>query len=133
MRRTKIVATPGPVSSDMESVQGAEVITRVIVGGLLKSNKGINLPGTALSVSALTDKDKSDALHGLEIGVDYMALPWGVKPILSKHYEHLEDMLSDGLGILKHRGFVEEGDVAVVIFGTTLMPGATDIMKVHNF
>ena len=42
-------------------------------------------------------------------------------------------MLSDGLGILKHRGFVEEGDVAVVIFGTTLMPGATDIMKVHNF
>jgi pyruvate kinase len=62
-----------------------------------------------------------------------LALPWGVTPVLSKHYDHLEDMLSDGLGILKHRGFVDEGDIAVVIFGTKLTPGATNIMKVHSF
>ncbi|MGA9574962.1 MAG: pyruvate kinase [Lysobacterales bacterium] len=352
-----ILLDDGLIEIEVESVEGNDVITRVINGGRLKSNKGINLPGTTLSVSALTEKDKSDALHGIEIGVDFMALsfvrtaadvmelktfladhgradmpviakiekpeaiqnlesilavadgvmvargdlgvelpaeqvpmyqkkiifeayrrglvvitatqmlesmihnprptraeasdvanaildgsdavmlsaetavgehavetvatmariathtesknaklpwrwpagmslldrhstsravvkaacqaadeldarylitftesgstarlvshfrpncpilaftpsievyrqlalPWGITPILSIHYESLEKMLDDGLGILRHLGIVEKGDLAVVIFGTTLMPGATNIMKVHEF
>jgi len=62
-----------------------------------------------------------------------LALPWGVTPIMSVHYESLEKMLDDGLGILRHLGIVDKGDLVVVIFGTTLTPGATDIMKVHEF
>jgi pyruvate kinase len=62
-----------------------------------------------------------------------LALPWGITPIMSVHYDRLENMLDDGLGMLRHLGIVDSGDIVVVIFGTTLMPGATDIMKVHQF
>ena len=70
----RILLDDGLIEIEVESVSGNDVVTRVVNGGRLKSNKGINLPGSALSVSALTEKDKSDALHGIEIGVDYMAL-----------------------------------------------------------
>ncbi len=51
-----------------------EVVVKVIVGGALKSKKGVNLPNTAISLPALTDKDKKDAIFALEQKVDWMAL-----------------------------------------------------------
>lgn len=50
------------------------VTCRVRVGGVLTSNKGVNLPGVKLRIPAMTDKDREDALTALEIGVDYLAL-----------------------------------------------------------
>lgn len=47
---------------------------KVKVGGILKSNKGINLPYVKVSAPAFTDKDKEDLLFGLKQGVDYVAL-----------------------------------------------------------
>jgi len=47
---------------------------KVKVGGLLKSNKGINLPYVKVSAPAFTDKDREDLLFGLKQGVDYVAL-----------------------------------------------------------
>jgi len=47
---------------------------KVKVGGLLKSNKGINLPYVKVSAPAFTDKDKEDLLFGLKQGIDYVAL-----------------------------------------------------------
>jgi pyruvate kinase len=52
----------------------SDVRTRVIVGGTLRTKKGINLPGVAVSAPALTDKDRLDLKWGIEAGVDYMAL-----------------------------------------------------------
>jgi pyruvate kinase len=69
-----ILLDDGTIQLKVEQIQAHDVITRVIHGGLLKPHKGINLPGTALSVSALTSKDRDDVEHGLEIGVDFMAL-----------------------------------------------------------
>jgi pyruvate kinase len=46
----------------------------VVYGGLLKSNKGMNLPGVALSTPALTEKDRRDLDFGLAHAVDYVAL-----------------------------------------------------------
>ena len=51
-----------------------EVIVKVIVGGALKSKKGVNLPNTAISLPALTEKDKEDAVFAIELEVDWMAL-----------------------------------------------------------
>ena len=50
------------------------VVTRVTDGGLLGENKGINLPGVAVSEPALTDKDERDLRFGLDQGIDYVAL-----------------------------------------------------------
>lgn len=44
------------------------------VGGILKSNKGINLPYVKVSAPAFTDKDREDLLFGLKQGIDYVAL-----------------------------------------------------------
>ena len=51
-----------------------EVKTKVIVGGELKSNKGVNLPNTKISLPALTKKDKKDAIFAISQKVDWMAL-----------------------------------------------------------
>ncbi len=50
------------------------VKARVVVGGILKSHKGINLPGTDLDIPAMTDKDEADLEFGLHLGVDAIAL-----------------------------------------------------------
>ncbi len=51
-----------------------KIITQVIQGGLVSSKKGVNFPGTHLSISALTEKDKKDLEFGLKMGVDLIAL-----------------------------------------------------------
>jgi pyruvate kinase len=51
-----------------------EVLTEVIYGGILKSKKGINLPGTKVSLPCLTPKDEADLYFGLDHGVDWIAL-----------------------------------------------------------
>jgi pyruvate kinase len=50
------------------------VTTQVIAGGELRQHQGINLPGVAVSIPALTDKDRDDLAFGLAHGVDYVAL-----------------------------------------------------------
>jgi pyruvate kinase len=47
---------------------------KVKVGGILKSNKGINLPYVKVSAPSFTDKDREDLLFGLKQGIDYVAL-----------------------------------------------------------
>jgi pyruvate kinase len=51
-----------------------EVITEVVVGGLLKSHKGLNLPGVSVSVPSLSEKDIEDTHFGLDNDVDMIAL-----------------------------------------------------------
>lgn len=52
----------------------AKVVTKVIIGGVLSSKKGVNLPNTDISLPALTDKDKKDAIFALSQQVDWIAL-----------------------------------------------------------
>jgi pyruvate kinase len=50
------------------------LMAKVIQGGLLKSNKGMNLPSTPMNISALTDKDRRDVAIAVRGGADYVAL-----------------------------------------------------------
>jgi pyruvate kinase len=52
----------------------ANVVTKVVVGGPLSSKKGVNLPNTNISLPALTEKDKKDAIFALSQNVDWIAL-----------------------------------------------------------
>jgi len=51
-----------------------EVVTRVVQGGVLKPNKGVNLPGAKLEIPGFTEKDEADLAFGLELGVDAVAI-----------------------------------------------------------
>jgi pyruvate kinase len=64
----------GLLSLEVVEVDGPDVHTRVAIGGTLKNNKGINLPGVKVSAPALTDKDVADLRFGQEVGVDFVAL-----------------------------------------------------------
>ncbi|WP_084078425.1 pyruvate kinase [Demequina sp. NBRC 110057] len=55
-------------------VDGTDVVTKVVVPGPVSNNKGINLPGVAVSVPALSEKDEDDLRWGLNIGADFIAL-----------------------------------------------------------
>lgn len=69
-------------ANELEVVETTDVDIRcrVIVGGELGSNKGINLPNRSLKISGLTEKDKKDLLFGLDVGVDYVALSFVRSP-----------------------------------------------------
>src|SRR6478735_3009939 len=55
-------------------VDGTDVHTEVLVGGKVSNNKGINLPGVAVSVPALSEKDIEDLRFALHLTVDFIAL-----------------------------------------------------------
>ncbi len=54
--------------------------TKVVAGGRISNNKGVNVPGVVLPISALTEKDRQDLETALEIGVDWVALSFVQRP-----------------------------------------------------
>ncbi|MES2171620.1 MAG: pyruvate kinase [Actinomycetota bacterium] len=64
----------GKVKLEVISTDGTVVTTRVVVGGAVSNNKGINLPGVAVNVPALSEKDEADLRWGLNLGADLIAL-----------------------------------------------------------
>ena len=70
----KILIDDGKLELRVKDVKGKEVITEVLHGGKLKSNKGINLPYTNVSAPSLTKKDLHDVKFGIEHEVEWIAL-----------------------------------------------------------
>jgi len=64
----------GKVRVRVLDTDGVRVRTEVVVGGPVSNNKGINLPGVAVNVPALSAKDEEDLRWGLRLGFDYVAL-----------------------------------------------------------
>lgn len=64
----------GKVRVQVTAVEGTVVTTEVIVAGAVSNNKGINLPGVAVNVPALSKKDEQDLRWGLQAGADIIAL-----------------------------------------------------------
>lgn len=58
----------------VEKVDGAQIVCKVVVGGELSNNKGINRQGGGLSAAALTDKDRADIKVAAELEADYIAV-----------------------------------------------------------
>jgi pyruvate kinase len=89
-----ILLDDGLIRLAVESVQDQCVHCCVKVGGILKENKGINLPGVGVSAASLTEKDKRDINFGIKNGVDYFALSF-VRSV---------DDLIEIKGIIKRQG-----------------------------
>ncbi|MCH8557973.1 MAG: pyruvate kinase [Balneolia bacterium] len=69
-----ILLDDGLLEFKIVKVENGEITARVINGGLLKSRKGVNLPGLKLSISSITEKDYADLEFGIKAGVDLVAL-----------------------------------------------------------
>ena len=69
-----ILIDDGKVTVEVIEVKGNDVITKVTEPGAVSNNKGINLPGVAVSVPAMSEKDIEDLRWGLRAGADFIAL-----------------------------------------------------------
>ncbi|KAB7744572.1 pyruvate kinase [Nostocoides sp. F2B08] len=70
----RLLVDDGKLSFVATEVTETDVVCEVVEGGELSNNKGINLPGVAVSVPALSEKDKEDLRFALRMHVDFVAL-----------------------------------------------------------
>lgn len=69
-----VLIDDGRITLQVTGVDGPRVVTKVIEGGEVSDNKGFNLPGVAVSVPAMSEKDVEDLRWALRIGADMIAL-----------------------------------------------------------
>ncbi len=124
----------------IDIVDGTDIVTKVINSGILKDRKGVNVPSVKLNLPAITDKDISDIIFGIENGVDFIAASFirkasdvmEIRKILEENggehvhiiskieseegVENLEEIIEISDGIM-----VARGDLGVEI-KTELMP-----------
>ena len=123
----RILLSDGLIELRVRGIRGQDVLCDVLNGGMLGEHKGINLPGVALSIPALTEKDRKDLQFGLKHGVDAVALSFVrsaadvsmVKRIIASHrsdipviaklekpqaIDHLEEILQAADGVMVARG-----------------------------
>jgi pyruvate kinase len=124
---TRMLLDDGALSLIVESATDTDVICKVIDGGLLGERKGINLPGVALPIASLTDKDIVDLKWAVEQDADYIALSFvrrasdcehakklineagGRAPLIAKiekaeAIDHLDEIIAAADGVMVARG-----------------------------
>jgi len=98
-----ILVDDGKIQLQVENTNKKDtVVTKVVEGGPLSSKKGVNLPNTAISLPALTKKDKKDLLFAIEQKVDWIALSFVrsaddvklIKSIINKYSDYLIPVIS---------------------------------------
>ncbi|MEX0831718.1 MAG: pyruvate kinase [Nitriliruptoraceae bacterium] len=75
-----VLIDDGLIRLTVTGVDGDVVTARVVVGGLVTSRKGVNLPGMKVSAESMTDKDRADVRTMIELGVDWIALSFVRRP-----------------------------------------------------
>jgi pyruvate kinase len=70
----RVLIDDGRIALEVQSVRGASVRTRVLVGGMVSDHKGLNLPGVKVNVPSLTAKDAADLRWALRLRADMIAL-----------------------------------------------------------
>jgi pyruvate kinase len=144
----------GRLKLEVDSVRATEIRTRVLVGGELSNNKGINRQGGGLTAPALTAKDMEDIRTAAQIGVDFVAVSFpkaaadmhvarqllraaGSSALLIakiervEAIENLDEILEASDGIMVARGdlAVEVGDATVPALQKKMIRMARDRNK----
>lgn len=126
-RGEHIFLDDGNIELEVKKIKGSEIHCRILNGGRLRSNKGINLPHTTLSLPAMTPKDREMIKFGIEQGLDLFALSFvkngrDIKeaksfirksgadiPLIAKiekheAIDHLAEIVEESYGIMVARG-----------------------------
>ncbi len=87
----------GKLQITVTKSQDGDYEARADTPGLLTNKKGINVPGRQLPISALTEKDRADLAHALDIKVDYIALSFVQR---AEDVKEARDLIGDKIGII---------------------------------
>ena len=118
----------GNIRLFIESISNETLYCRVTQGGKISNHKGVNLPLSNISVSAITEKDREDIQTAIEYGVDYIALSFVSKAADVRELRHIiKESSSPHIGIIskiERRSAVdnvieiaEESDIVMVARG----------------
>jgi pyruvate kinase len=123
----RILLADGSMELIVEKKAEDALVTRVMVGGIVRSHKGINLPSSALRIPAFTEKDREDLEFGLSLGVDFVALSFirhedDVKPLKEMISSASEPPLVIGK-IEKPQAVVRLGNILNVVDGVMVARG----------
>ncbi len=122
-----ILINDGQINLRVLKIKDGDIYCRVVDGGILKAQKGINVPGRELGLKSMTAKDRRDLAFGLAQGVDYIAVSMVrtaqdiilVKRLIRKHghyvpviakleqamaMENLDDIMTAADGVMVARG-----------------------------
>jgi pyruvate kinase len=121
---TRILLDDGLLAVDVTRVTGRRVHARVVHGGDLKSNKGINLPDVAVSAPAVTEKDREDIEHAVAHDVDLVAVSFVrraadvevVRALVPRHVR-LVAKIEKATALAELPGIVQAADVIMVARG----------------
>lgn len=95
-----ILFDDGLMEAKATKKEGEVLHIEVIVGGTLKSNKGINLPNVNVSAPSFTDKDREDLIFGLKNDIDYIALSFVRRAQDIQEVKHLLHKLKKNVPII---------------------------------
>ena len=70
---TTVLIDDGLIRLEVEKIQDCDIMCKVIVGGVISNNKGVNIPNIDLKMPYISEKDKQDILFGIEQGFDFVA------------------------------------------------------------
>ncbi|HJT68401.1 MAG TPA: pyruvate kinase [Pyrinomonadaceae bacterium] len=148
---TRLLLDDGAIELVVESTTDTDVICRVVDGGLLGERKGINLPGVALPIDSLTEKDVEDLKWAVGQNADYIALSFvrrasdcerakqliaeagGHAPLIAKiekaeAIDHLDAIIEAADGVMVARGDlgVETSDELVPVYQKRIIERAIE-------
>ncbi len=70
---TTILIDDGLIEMNVEKIEGADIVCRVVNGGFVSNHKGVNVPGAVLSMPYISQADYDDIIFGIEHGFDFIA------------------------------------------------------------
>lgn len=70
---SSILIDDGLIGMQVERIDGADIVCRVLNGGVVSNNKGVNIPNTHLSMPFISEKDHQDILFAIKNGYDFIA------------------------------------------------------------
>lgn len=127
----RLLIDDGLIEAKITAVHGNKITTRIVNGGVVTSNKGMNFPDSTLRVSAITSKDKKDIEFGVQIGVDWFALSFvkeandvrELRKLIKRHTPAGESLARIIVKIEKHEAIknfdkiLEETDAVMIARG----------------
>ncbi|MGD8616694.1 MAG: pyruvate kinase, partial [Gammaproteobacteria bacterium] len=123
-RGDTLLLDDGAVVLWVEEVKGSEIETRVVVGGELSNNKGINRQGGGLSAQAITDKDRADIKAAAQMQADYVAVSF---PRSAADIQEARSLLRQAGG---HGGIVAKIERAEALEAVEEIMQATDVVMI---
>ena len=120
----RLLLNDGLIVMDVERIEGHEIHCRVVLGGELSDNKGINREGGGLSARALTDKDREDIKTAVKLGADYVAISF---PRDARDVEEARSLVREAGG---HAGIVAKIERAEAVENLDEILDASDAVMV---